>query len=170
MEQTLLLSSSYEPIRIVSWQRAFGMIVRGKVEVVEEYERIVRSARAVYKMPAVIRLLGPFNRYKRNLKFSKQHVFARDHWKCQYCGAKPGASRLTYDHVVPKSRGGSTCWENIVTACADCNSIKGDRTPEEARMYPKIEPIQPRALPTFLFSVSDNAPDEWKAYCYFLKR
>ena len=170
MERTLLLSQSYEPIAAISWQRAIVLSVLEKVEVVEEYDMPVRSPSRVINRPAVVRLVKAFKRHRRRMKFSKQHVFARDRWKCQYCGRRKPISELTYDHVKPRSRGGKTCWENIVTACSGCNSKKADRTPQEARMFPKTSPRRPDWVPSFSMRVAKTAmPDEWKTYCYWSK-
>lgn len=168
MERTLLLSQSYEPIATISWQRAICLLTLGKVEVVEEYDCSVRSVSVVFKMPAVVRLVRAFRRHKKRVKFSKQNVFARDRWKCQYCGSKPSISELTYDHVLPRSRGGRTSWENIVTACRDCNARKADRTPEEAGMKPRKRPERPDWVPVFSINVVQHIPETWKGYCWGL--
>jgi len=166
MERTLLLSQSYEPIATISWQRAICLLMLGKVEIVEEYDRSVRSVSVVFKMPAVVRLVNAFRRHKKGVKFSKQNVFARDRWKCQYCGIKKPATELTYDHVVPRSRGGKTCWENIVTSCSECNSKKGNRTPQQAGMRLKRVPVRPDWVPVFAVQVSRDMPDAWRNYCW----
>jgi len=166
MERTLLLSQSYEPIAAISWQRAICLFTLGKVEVIEEYDRDVRSTYIVFKMPAVVRLVRAFRRHKKRVKFSKQNVFARDRWKCQYCDVKPPVSELTYDHVVPKSRGGRTIWENIVTACQECNAKKADRTPKEAGMRPRKPPVRPDWVPIFSVRLAPTVPESWRDYCY----
>lgn len=166
MERTLLLSQSYEPIATISWQRAICLLTLGKVEIVEEYDRDVRSVSVVFKMPSVVRLIRAFRRHRKRVKFSKQNVFARDRWRCQYCGTKAPISDLTYDHMLPRSRGGKTCWENIVTACRDCNARKADRTPEEAGMKPRKRPERPNWVPVFSVNVSQNIPDTWRDYCW----
>lgn len=169
-ERTLLLSQAYEPIASISWQRAIVLSMLGKAEIIEEYASVIRSPRREIRCPAVIRLLKAFKRHKRRMKFSKQHVFARDRWKCQYCGQQRAINELTYDHVVPRSRGGKTCWENIVTACRACNGKKANRTPDEARMFPKHAPRRPDWVPSFSMRVGRTAlPEEWKPYCYWAK-
>jgi len=168
MERTLLLSQSYEPIATISWQRAICLLTLGKVEIIEEYDRDVRSVSVVFKMPSVVRLIRAFRRHRKRVKFSKQNVFARDRWRCQYCGVKGPISDMTYDHVLPRSRGGKTCWENIVTACRDCNARKADRTPEEAGMRPRKRPERPDWVPVFSISVSQSIPDTWRDYCWGL--
>jgi 5-methylcytosine-specific restriction endonuclease McrA len=108
MDRTLLLNQSYEPIAAISWKRAICLVVLGKVETIEEYDWHIRSVKTSFRMPAVIRLIDPLRRHKKRIKFSKQNVFARDRWKCQYCGQKKSVDELTQDHIVPKSRGGKT--------------------------------------------------------------
>ena len=140
--QTLLLNQGFEPIKVISWQRAITLLFLGKVEVLEEYEASgIRSVNLVIKIPAVVRLLRAFRRHARPVKFSRVNIYARDNYKCQYCGRKASISELTYDHVMPRSRGGMTEWTNIVTCCYLCNRKKGGRTPNEAGMKLLASPI-----------------------------
>jgi 5-methylcytosine-specific restriction endonuclease McrA len=94
-------------------------------------------------------------------------VLARDRWRCQYCGQKKKIAELTYDHVIPRSRGGKTCWENIVTACQDCNARKGDRTPEQAGMRLRSRPERPTWVPVFTIQLTGSVPDQWASYLYW---
>jgi 5-methylcytosine-specific restriction endonuclease McrA len=167
MERTLLLNQGYEPVGTISWQRAICLLTLGKVEVVEEYDRDVRSVYLVIKMPAVVRLISRLRRRKQRVKFSRQNVLARDRWRCQYCGQKKKTAELTYDHVIPRSRGGKTCWENIVTACQDCNARKGDRTPEQAGMKLRSRPERPTWVPVFTIQLTGSVPDQWASYIYW---
>ena len=161
--RTLVLDQSYQPHRIVSWQKAITLLYVGKAEVLEEYEDIVRSVSLAMRMPSVVRLSRHAGRRKRTLKFSRINVMMRDDFSCQYCGEQKTMRELTYDHVLPKTRGGKTTWENIVTACRHCNSRKADRTPEEAGMALRKKPKQPTWLPTGSFYVdSSRIPDTWK--------
>src|SRR5690606_15207836 len=105
-----------------------------KVEVVEEYDEDIRSVSITIKMPAVVRMLRAIRGRKRAIKFSRINVATRDDFRCQYCSLKLPLRHLTYDHVVPRSQGGRTTWENIVMACRDCNSRKSGRTPKQAGM------------------------------------
>ena len=169
MDRTLLLNQSYEPIAAISWRRAICLLMLGKVEAVEEYDRHVRSAKTSFRVPAVVRLVDSFKRHKRRVKFSKQNVFARDRWRCQYCGQKKPMDELTQDHVVPRSRGGRTCWENIVTACKACNAAKADRTIAESGMRPLSMPQKPDWVPVFTLRIAQAMPDIWRNYCYWVK-
>lgn len=166
--RTLLLSQSYEPIKLISWQRAFTLLTLGKVEVVEEYEQDVRTVHLVFKVPAVVRLLRSFRRHKKPVKFSRVNIYARDNYRCQYCGNKAPISELTYDHVVPRAQGGKTSWTNIVTCCYDCNRDKGNRTPQQAGMRLRSEPAQPRWVPAWTIRVSAKSiPEAWRDYLYW---
>ena len=165
---TLLLSQSYEPIKIISWQRAITLLFLGKVEVVEEYAHDVRSVTIVIKIPAVVRLLRAFRRHHKPVKFSRVNIYARDGYTCQYCGVRLAVSELTYDHVVPRSQGGATDWTNIVTCCHECNRVKGGRTPRQAGMQLRAAPVQPNWVPAVVIRVSlRSVPDAWRDYLYW---
>jgi 5-methylcytosine-specific restriction endonuclease McrA len=167
-ERTLVLSQGYEPVRVVSWQRAITMISLGKVEIIEEYDGFIRSTSVVVKVPAVVRLINAFRRVKKPVKFSRINIYARDGYRCQYCAKKEKLSELTYDHVLPKSRGGRTVWTNIVTCCYSCNSKKRDRTPLEAKMRLRKKPIQPKWIPAVAIRVSqESVPSAWRDYMYW---
>jgi 5-methylcytosine-specific restriction endonuclease McrA len=166
--QTLLLSQSYEPLKVIPWQRALVLLTLGKVEVLEEYSHDVRTTHVVFKMPAVVRLLRAFRRHKKPVKFSRVNIYARDKYRCQYCGKKSTMSELTYDHVVPRAQGGKTTWTNIVAACMDCNARKGNRTPAQAGMRLRQQPYQPRWVPSVMIRVSTSSmPDAWSDYLYW---
>lgn len=166
--QTLMLTNDYAPLKVISWQRAIELLTLGKVEVIEEYDREVRSAYLVIKIPAVVRLLKRFRRHKKPVKFSRVNIYGRDNYTCQYCGEKKSINELTYDHVIPRSQGGKTTWTNIVSACGPCNSKKAGRTPEQARMKLRKQPVQPIDTPVVFIAVSKtNVPDAWRDYLYW---
>lgn len=166
--RTLLLAHTYEPIKVISWQRAFTLLTLGKVEVIEEYDADVRTVSFVFKIPAVVRLIRAFRRYKKPVKFSRVNIYARDEYRCQYCGHKAPMKELTYDHVVPRAQGGKTTWKNIVTACITCNFAKRDRTPKQAGMKLRVQPVQPRWLPAVVIRISTRSvPDAWRDYLYW---
>lgn len=166
--QTLVLSQSYEPVKIVSWQRAITLLFLGKVEVIEEYDRNIKTTSLVIKVPAVVRLLNAFRRHKKPVKFSRVNIYGRDDYTCQYCGVRKRVGDLTYDHVVPRAQGGKTTWTNIVTACCECNSTKANRTPAQAGMRLKKQPAQPTATPVLVVTVSRaSVPDAWRDYLYW---
>lgn len=166
--QTLVLSQGFEPVKIVSWQRALTLFFLGKVEVIEEYDRDVKTTSLAIKIPAVVRLLRAFRRHPKPVKFSRINIYGRDKYTCQYCGVKKSIGDLTYDHVVPRSRGGRTMWTNIATCCQLCNRKKANRTPEEAGMRLLKAPAQPTATPVLVVAMSrTSAPDAWRDYMYW---
>ncbi len=168
MEQVLLLNISYEPLKIINWKKAITMLCLGKVEVIEEYSRDVRSISFTVKLPSVVRLLNVVKRNSSPVKFSRQNIYARDRYKCQYCGRKFSSEDLTYDHVLPKSRGGKTKWENIVTCCMECNRKKGGRTPGEASMRLVRTPEQPAWVPAVRLTIGfREIPSSWRDYLYW---
>jgi 5-methylcytosine-specific restriction endonuclease McrA len=137
MSHALVLNASFEPLHIVTWQRAIQLLFQGKVEVVEESDQEVRTVRMTIRVPAVLRLLTyvPLTKKKQIVRFSRANVFLRDHGVCQYCGHQYAKNQLTLDHVIPIVQGGKKSWENIVTACKPCNQRKGGRTPNQAGKY-----------------------------------
>jgi 5-methylcytosine-specific restriction endonuclease McrA len=166
--RTLLLTQGYEPIQIISWQRAITLLALAKVEVVEEYETIIRAPSIVVAVPAVVRLRKAFRRHAKPVKFSRVNIYARDKYRCQYCGLTCTIDELTYDHVVPRSKGGRTTWENIVSACYTCNRRKANRTPAEAGMKLLSVPARPTWMPSVQIRVSARSvPDAWRDYVYW---
>lgn len=133
---------SYYPLSVLSWQDAIRAIVRESVHVVSEYERVIRSPTHEFKLPSVL-ALKEYVPSKPMPAFTRFNVFLRDQWECQYCGDPFRTQELTFDHVIPRSRGGRTAWDNIVTACQDCNLMKGNKLPRECGMFPTTEPRQP---------------------------
>jgi 5-methylcytosine-specific restriction endonuclease McrA len=196
MENTLVLDTGYRPHRIVSWQRAAQLLHDGRAEVVELYDDVLRAisrevAKSLHvskqmlawfelgvdtnddnlfivKMPAVIRLLNVVGR-KKSVKFSRINVLTRDNFTCQFCGAKKPMNELNYDHVVPRSSGGRTTWENIVTSCYPCNSRKRNRTPEESGMRLRVQPVRPKSLPIVMLRIDTikNVPECWRSWLYW---
>lgn len=167
MEWTLLLNSTFEPLKVVSWKKAILMVMLGKVEVIEEYEKMIRGVRFSIRLPAVIRLNRFIKRKTPIVKFSRQNLYIRDGGRCQYCGASYEEKELTYDHVIPRSRGGQTEWTNVVTCCVRCNLKKGGRTPEEAGMFLIRRPRAPIWIPLLTMSLGiKETPDPWKNYLY----
>lgn len=163
--QTLLLNSTYEPLRIISWQRAVTMHYLGKVEVLRSYEQMLRSVSTRLQAPAVVRLFQFVRRHRARISFSRRNVFLRDGYRCQYCGVSLPLSELTTDHVIPRSLGGATTWDNVVTACSPCNLHKGGRTPSQARMTLYRRPARPTHLPALRLHLrSDRAPAAWREF------
>lgn len=167
MQNTLLLNAGYEPLRILSWQRAFVLIFQGKVEILEEYNSSIATVSRHFKVPAVIKLRRWVNlkRQAPIIRFSRANVYARDEYRCQYCYKKYPDRDLTLDHVYPAVRGGKKTWENIVTACVRCNQRKSDRSLEEVGFKLLNHPRVPSWLPGMFHSIrTKSAPDIWAPY------
>jgi 5-methylcytosine-specific restriction endonuclease McrA len=187
--ETLVLNHQFMPHEITDWQDAVTRMFTGKVDVLAQYDEVIaaiseralrsfpelqRALRQVIgtdteyleiKVPAVVVIRRPVVRTKTGVKFSKINLCARDSFMCQYCGARLPMSKLNYDHVMPRSRGGKTCWENVVMACYPCNSSKGCRLPDEAGMALLKKPIRPNSLPlTGPFIDAKRMPPEWAPY------
>jgi len=162
VSHVLVLNASYEPLNVCTVRRAHVLVFKGKAEVIEQLGQPLRSATDTYAWPHVIRLLH-YVRVPRAVqrKISRRALFARDGWRCQYCGSNGG--KLTLDHVVPRSRGGDSIWENVVTSCAPCNLRKGDRAPEEVGMRLITRPAIP-APALFVTLSAPSIPDRWEPY------
>ena len=170
MEQTLLLNATYEPLKVVHWQKAITLWCQGKVEIIASHDREIRAVSFSVKLPSVIRLLRYVRIKKRfdYVPFSRANIYARDGYTCQYCSQQFPTQELTFDHVVPVSQGGRKDWENIVTCCVSCNRRKGGRTPEEARMRLIKPPRRPDSAPAIRITIGlRHAPDSWRDYLYW---
>jgi 5-methylcytosine-specific restriction endonuclease McrA len=170
MQQALLLNASYEPLKVVHWQKAVTLWCQGKVEVIAVHDREVRAVSFTFKLPSVIRLLR-FVKIKRRfdyVPFSRANIYARDHHTCQYCNRGFSTADLTFDHVVPVAQGGRKDWENIVTCCVGCNRLKGGRTPAEAGMKLLKHPRRPDSAPAIRITVGlQDAPESWRDFLYW---
>jgi len=164
----LVLTPWMQPHQSVVWQEAVTLVFLGKAEALEHHDAVVSSPSITIQLPAVARLKKTVSRMKKDVKFSRLNVYARDGFRCQFCGEKKAQRLLTYDHVLPFSRGGKTEWTNIVTACQDCNLRKGARTPEQAGMRLLSRPVQPRWVPAVTITVSSRSvPEAWRDYLYW---
>jgi 5-methylcytosine-specific restriction endonuclease McrA len=165
---TLVLDQAYQPVARVTWQRALTLLFQGKVEVVEEYEdREVRSVTFTMKIPAIVRFIARLRNRRKAVKFSRENIYLRDKGKCQFCGIGVSRAAFTYDHLLPRARGGKTEWTNIVAACLDCNQRKGNRTPQEAGMKLLSKPVRPEKLPdtvSLTLTWNKGDPDIWKDF------
>jgi len=158
----LVLNATYEPINVCTVRRAAVLLLKDKAEIVEHASFELRSENATLPRPVVIRLVTfvkvPRDTHRR--KITRRAVFARDGWECQYCGAR---ANLTVDHVIPRSKGGDSGWENIVASCAPCNRRKGDRLPHQVDMHPRVKPRIPSPH-IFIQLASPTIPATWKQY------
>jgi 5-methylcytosine-specific restriction endonuclease McrA len=130
---------SYYPLSLWSWQDTIKAVFLERVNIVSEYDRAVCSPSFSMRLPSVVSL-KTYVKPSRVPAFTRFNVFLRDRFTCQYCGAR---EELTFDHVIPRSKGGLTTWENVVAACSPCNLRKGDRLPHEVEMLPFQRPFAP---------------------------
>jgi 5-methylcytosine-specific restriction endonuclease McrA len=165
-QRVLVLNASYEPLQLVSIRRAVVLLLQDKAEMVEAAQQTLRARGFSLTVPLVIRLVR-YIKIPRRMKLpcSRRGVLARDRETCQYCGSQPGRSSLTVDHVLPKSQGGLTLWDNVVTACRECNHRKGGRTPEQANMLLRSTPRQPQYVAFALLGELERH-DVWRKYAY----
>ena len=168
MEKTLLLNITYEPLQVISWQKAITLLTLGKVEVVEEYDQEVHSVSFTIKLPAVVRLLRFVKWIEKPITLSRRNIYVRDHGTCQYCGEALTQQEITYDHVIPKSQGGQTTWDNVVACCVQCNGKKGGRTPKRAGMKLSKTPQPPKWNMTLRVTIGvKHTPESWRDYLYW---
>ena len=185
--QVLKLNKAYMPLEIISWKDAISDWLNGKVEIIEEYEdkfihhgydRHLDTFKGAMNMPAVVRLLHfvtPNKDIKFFQSFTRRNVYDRDKGKCQYCGTKISLKEMTYDHVFPQSKGGQTCWTNIVCSCLKCNAKKSDMTLQEAGMKLIHKPIAPAIADSYqggmiaklkkIKNITNN--EKWMNYLYW---
>jgi len=161
MNPVLLLNVSYEPLRVIGWQRAMTLILLDKAEIVEARDCLVRSAHETFVLPSVAKLTSMARWRRQHMKFSRTNVFRRDEFTCQYCYKRHSPKDLSLDHIHPRSKGGRTTWRNIVTACKRCNQTKEDRTPRQAGMRLLREPFAPRWFDGELHNLHK---EEWGDY------
>jgi len=143
----IVLNSNYTFLNIVNWKQAVKLMVKGKAEALEFTTRVLRNAERTIRIviPKILRLVKMIRTlYKAKVPYSKRNVFIRDKFVCAYCGTH--TPKPTLDHVIPRSKGGKTTWENAVTACKPCNSKKQDRAPREAGMFMIYQPYQPTVM------------------------
>lgn len=130
---------SYFPLSVWSWQDAVKAVFLDRVNIVDNYDRTVRSASFEMSLPSVV-ALKDYVSQNRSPAFTRFNLFLRDGFECVYCGSP---DELTFDHVIPRRLGGKTTWTNIAAACSKCNLKKGGRMPKEAGMIPRVKPFRP---------------------------
>ncbi len=161
--RVLILNASYEPLHVCSVKRAVALLMYEVAERVEDSARVLRSPSQIFVVPSVIRLKKYVKRPPRHrVAFNRKNVFRRDDHTCQYCFVK--SSDLTLDHVLPRSRGGGTSWENVVACCHKCNAKKRDRTPDEAKMALKRKPYAPRFMFSSAYGILPSIDPIWEKY------
>jgi len=186
----LVLNKHYMALRVISVRRAFCLLFRELAQVISiedgkyntydfdswtelsqlkhEFEpdahEWVRTVRFHVAVPRVIRLLFYDKLPRQEVKFNRRNIFARDRNRCQYCGRRFSSSDLSIDHVVPRSCGGKSTWENVVCSCLDCNVRKGGKTPEQAGMKLVTKPIRPRRSPVLTLKLTSERYASWKEF------
>jgi 5-methylcytosine-specific restriction endonuclease McrA len=166
-DQVLLLNQSYEPLNVCTVRRAVVLLGKGKAELLENGRGEIKTPSAYVPIPSVIRMLYLIRRPVLPRRLSRKEVFLRDKYTCRYCGSETG--HLTLDHVLPRHRGGTYSWENVVSACVSCNHRKAGGTPEEAGIKLIGEVRPPRANPYSMFS-HKPIPDEWHRFIPWLDK
>lgn len=160
MRRALVLNATFEPLSVVSSRRAVCLLLAEKAEMIEADDAVIRSENLTIPSPAVIRLSYMVKAPRRRIaSVSRRAVFARDEYRCQYCGL--GADSI--DHVMPRSRGGGDDWHNLAAACRACNSAKRNRTPAEAGMR-LLRPCRPPCATAWTIVGVVGVPETWKPY------
>jgi len=160
-KKVLVLNQDYSALTICSVEKAFILVYLQKAELVSESQtHRLRSIAAAFPMPSIIRLHRYVHLPYKGVILTRQNIFKRDGHRCQYCGLHED---LTLDHVMPKSRGGKSSWDNLVAACRRCNAKKGDYTPEEAQMALRQKPYRPSFI-MFLRDFSGHIEEDWHPY------
>ncbi len=164
----LVLNATYEPVNVCGARRAIILILKGAASAEEELNGVVHAASLALRIPSVIRLLE-YRRIPYEARaLSRKNILIRDRHTCQFCDRTLPASELTLDHVVPRSQGGKSTWENLVACCHACNNRKGDRTPATAGMKLLCQP-RPFNLHTnrHLIRLIGNGDQQWRKYLFF---
>lgn len=157
----LVLNQDYQAISICSPERAFVLVYLRKAELVHKRDDVrIRSISRAYDFPSIIRLSRYIQVPYRKVSLNRANIFRRDGYQCGYCGSRKD---LTLDHVLPRSAGGRDTWENLLTACQSCNTQKGNRTPEQAKMKMLRKPYRPSFI-MYLADFSGKIDDEWRPY------
>ncbi len=165
--KVLVLNQDFSPISVCTIQRAFLLNYLNKSELVKPANGYkLRSVSQSFPMPAVIRLNRYVNVPYKGVALTRQNVFRRDNSSCQYCGTDKD---LTLDHVIPRSKGGKSAWNNLVTACKKCNAIKGDASPEKVGLVLKKKPVRPSYM-LFLRDLSGMSCEEWRPFLTPVKK
>jgi len=159
----LVLNQNYEPLNVCNWKRAIVLIFLGKAEIIERRDYFLHSIDNEFPCPSVVRLFIYVKNSRKKVILNKKNMLKRDNFTCQYCGKKK--QNLTIDHVVPKDLGGKDEWENLVTACVECNNKKGNRTPTQANMTMLKKPTKPNYL-NYIQHFVGIKDEKWKPYLF----
>lgn len=158
----LVLNANYEPINVCTTKRALGLVITDKASLIMNGRGVIHTISTTFPCPSIIRLMQMIKRPRPQIKLTKQEIFRRDHYSCQYCGSRGPA--LTLDHRIPRRLGGKHTWDNLVTACTNCNHKKGGRTPKQANMKLYKRPFAPKATAIYIFGRYLKHNEEWVEY------
>ena len=165
--KVLTLSSNYEPLGVVDWEKAVTLFYSGKVQILSEYDRLIRSTSDELRVPSVV--VFKHSRHKRikSVRFSRKNVWIRDEGRCQYCSKPVSIKDFTLDHITPRTSGGKTSWTNVVTCCTPCNQKKADKPLAKCGMKLLRDPQKPHSLPyvqdvEFFYNFQQAIPESWK--------
>jgi 5-methylcytosine-specific restriction endonuclease McrA len=162
--KVLVLNQNYEPMSICNVQKAIILLFLGKAELIATLDgKMVKSVNKSYPFPSIVRLAWYVTVPFKRAILSRKNILRRDNFRCQYCGRD--SLTLTIDHIIPKARNGEDTWENLITACIECNNKKGDRSPEEAKMVLISKPRRPNHV-MFIKHCHGNIDEKWKPYLY----
>ena len=164
--RVLLLNQSYQPLMVIGAKRALILLLTEKVESIENYTEFIHSMYFKMPLPSVIRLKNYVRFTKKEIVLSRKNILKRDNHICQYCGAH--STRLTIDHIIPRQKGGTDTWENLVTACVQCNTQKGHKLVSEAEMELKSSPRKPLVIVHFQKNVKQYQK-MWRPYLFMEK-
>jgi 5-methylcytosine-specific restriction endonuclease McrA len=186
--KVLVLNRLWQAVNIVGVQRAFGLLLQDHAQVIytgdgsfqvmdsaawlelsaaevpEDTEAYVQTVRLRVRVPKVLLLRSYDKLPVREVRFSRDNLFERDHYRCQYCGDHFPDHKLNMDHVIPRAKGGRTSWENIVTSCIPCNTRKANRLPHQASMHLMKKPERPRWRPFISSLIDQNYDADWEHF------
>jgi 5-methylcytosine-specific restriction endonuclease McrA len=167
--RTLVLNAGYEPMQLISWERAICLVLSQKAEMVAAYDRVVRSVSAAFPLPSVVRLKTYVRVVRRYtfVKCTRKNILLRDRSQCQYCGTLCKTGKITIDHIIPRCRGGKTQWENVVAACRTCNHHKGNLTLEQSGLTLSRKPKRP-VWHDLLLDHEGITVDAWSPYFHYV--
>lgn len=165
--KVLTLSSNYEPLGVVDWEKAITLLFAGKVHTLSEYDKCIHSPNTQLNIPSVIVFKNTKYKKINSVRFSRKNVWIRDEGKCQYCSKPVSSKDFTLDHVTPRTSGGKTTWVNVVTSCAKCNQLKADKPLNKCGLSLIKNPQKPSSLPyvqdvEFFYGFQHKIPDDWK--------
>lgn len=163
-QEVLVLNSDYEPLNICNVRRAMLLVFHGKVDILHENSRMLRTVSMEFQSPSVVRLKSHVKRPRPQIRLSRRSVLARDNYTCQYCGCT--GNDMTVDHIIPKHMGGPTSWDNLVCCCKRCNGKKGGKSISQVGFILKRKPTKPKYVPFVSLTkfVSGIRNEVWRDY------